>query len=527
MLVQRVALVAPLIWIVDDSRTQAEFAARALGESYRYEVFGDGASVIERLVDAKESPALVLLDWVMPGLSGDEVCRYLRSVPRTRDLPIVILTASRTDSGDIVRALESGANDYLTKPFVAEELRARVQGVLRTDELKKTVERERNRVTAMNGLSAALFHARGDVQNILDAITTWIVATLGDGCAVLLARDGFAPRTSARHRTGGPALALLASHADPVPLISSFATVEDAYAGHPELAPYVAECGLRGITIHRLEIPGLAAGVLVVTRDGVSDPFDVRDTAAIATCLEYSALALEAALRSETERATTRFHEEMLGIVGHDLRNPLSALGLGIGLLRENPTDPANVTVLGRLERTTQRMTMIVNQLLDVTRAKLGSGIPVDRRPMRMRAMLDSVLEELQVVHARARFSVVGTDVEGVWDTDRLEQVVANLASNAVQYGRVGGPIVFSIASDAVTAHLGVHNELVDLPIPAGLLETLFDPFKRGRSTDVRGLGLGLYIAHEIIRAHEGTISVASTAAGTTFNVSLPIHCHA
>ena len=514
----------PLVWIVDDSRTQAAFTARALGDGFRQEVFGDGASVIERLAAATELPALVLLDWVMPGLSGDDVCRYLRTAPQTKDLPVIIVTASRTDTGDIVHALACGANDYLTKPFVPEELRARVQGVLRIDQLKKTVERERNRIAAMNDLASALFKARSEVQDILDVIATWAVATVGDGCAVSLIREGAPTRTSVRHRTSERARALLVASENLVPVVRTFVSDEDFATERPELASYVTATGLRDVVVKTLSIHGLAAGIVVVTRDGDSAPFDVRDNGAIATCLEYAGLALDSALRSETERATTRFHEEMLGIVGHDLRNPLSALGLGLGLLRDQTTEGADTAVIGRLERTTQRMTTIVNQLLDVTRARIGTGIPVARRSMRMRAMVEEVLEDLQVVHKHSQFVVAGTDVEGSWDPDRLEQVVGNLASNAVQYGRTGTPVVISIDSDGTTALLSVRNEPGNAPIPAALLETLFDPFKRGRSSDVRGLGLGLYIAYEIVRAHHGTISVESTLAGTTFNVSLPIH---
>ena len=523
MVVHGVTSAEPLIWIVDDSRTQAAFTARALGDGFRQEVFGDGASVIERLVEATELPALVLLDWVMPGLSGDEVCRYLRSAPQTKDLPIIILTASRTNSEDIVHALRCGANDYVTKPFVPEELRARVESVLRIDQLKKTVERERNRVAAMNELASSLFKARSEVQDILDVIATWVVATVGDGCAVSLVREGAPTRTSVRHRTAERAASLLVATQNLVPVVRTLVAAHDVPTERPELASYVAASGVRGVVVQTLSIHGLAAGVMVVTRDGVSAPFDVRDVAAIATCLEYAGLALDSALRSETERATTRFHEEMLGIVGHDLRNPLSALGLGLGLLSEQITDATSASVVARLERTAQRMTTIVSQLLDVTRARLGTGIPVERRAMWMRAMVDAVLEDLRVVHKQSEFSVEGTDVEGVWDPDRLEQVVGNLASNAVQYGRAGTPVMIAIGSDGASAHLSVRNEVMDVPIPPALLETLFDPFKRGRSSDVRGLGLGLYIAHEIVRAHRGTISVESSLAGTTFKVLLPI----
>ena len=95
----------PLIWVVDDSPTQAAITEKLLGPKFRYERFADGTAAIEQITSGGALPALILLDWVMPGLSGDEVCRYLRRMPEARELPIIILTASRTDTDDIVCAL--------------------------------------------------------------------------------------------------------------------------------------------------------------------------------------------------------------------------------------------------------------------------------------------------------------------------------------------------------------------------------------------------------------------------------------
>src|SRR3954471_8342819 len=164
----------PLVWIVDDSPMQAGVTERTLGVGYRYERFLDGLSVIERLSSPTQVPALILLDWVMPGLSGDEVCRYLRSVPQSREIPIVILTASRTQTEDIVCALESGANDYVVKPFVPAELHARIGTILRAADLKRIAERERRRVTALNELARCLFEAGSDIGKVLAEMARWI-----------------------------------------------------------------------------------------------------------------------------------------------------------------------------------------------------------------------------------------------------------------------------------------------------------------------------------------------------------------
>src|SRR4051812_45346610 len=101
----------PLVWIVDDSPTEALIAERSLGSAYDFERFLDGSVVVERLAAGAPQPDLVLLDWVMPGMAGDEVCRFLRTDPRTLELPIILITASRIETSDVVNGLASGAND--------------------------------------------------------------------------------------------------------------------------------------------------------------------------------------------------------------------------------------------------------------------------------------------------------------------------------------------------------------------------------------------------------------------------------
>ncbi|HSR95860.1 MAG TPA: response regulator [Kofleriaceae bacterium] len=515
----------PLVWLVDDSRTQVAFTEHALGAGYQFERFDDGPSVIQRLSETPILPDLLLLDWVMPGLSGDEVCRFLRANPATRELPIVIVTASRVETQDIVCALDSGANDYVAKPFVAEELRARVSAVLRAHHSKLASERERLRITAINRLARALFEAGSSIEAILRVLADTLVEKLCDGCAATLMIESGTGSMVARHRTdqGAALLEALAGLTDPV--VREFASSEQALAGLPQCyGDYVRALGLRGLAVMSIPVRGLAHGVITLTRDPPSEPFDRYDLAAIETCLEHAGLALEAAIRSEAERKTTRFHEEMLGIVGHDLRNPLSAMGVGIELLRIRITDPDSERVLGRLENSARRMTTIVDQLLDVTRARLGTGIPIERHALGLRPLIAGVLDELRLVYRTTVFELRGDDVEGAWDGNRLGQVVSNLASNAALYGKPGGPVVFELAQADGVATIAIWNPIRDAPIPDGVLQTLFDPFQRGRGREhPGGLGLGLHIVREIVRAHGGTIDVASSAAGTTFRVALPL----
>lgn len=493
-----VASLRPLIWVVDDSRTQASFTERSLGERYRYERFGDGAAVIERLSTTSVLPDLVLLDWVMPGLSGDEVCRYLRQQPSTRELPIVILTASRTATDDIVCALESGANDYVTKPFIAAELHARVGTILRAVEMQRAAELEHQRVIAINTLAAAMLEATA-VERVLAVLCEWLVDSVVDGAAISLEYDA----AICRHAT----------YRD-----EESATRIGALAHHSAALPSEPHDLVRIVPIR-----DIASARITLTRDPSNGGIGARDLLMIDTALEYSAMAIEAALRSERERKTTRFHEEMVGIVGHDLRGPLSAFDLGIDMLRDGEQSTQNLDTLARLHRSSARMGRIIEQLLDVTRARIGTGIPVSRKRVALRALIDDVLDEIRLARPRIVFTLRGDEVEGNWDRDRLGQVIANLAGNAADYGRPGAAITFDVSLCDGAARLAVHNENRNAPISPELLTTVFDPFQRGRSAgNAEGLGLGLYIVQQIVSAHRGTITVASDDAGTTFELILP-----
>ncbi|MBA3462272.1 MAG: response regulator [Deltaproteobacteria bacterium] len=515
----------PLIWIVDDSRTQRKLTEIALGANHRYEEFVDGPSVIEHLTAGQGMPDLVVLDWVMPGLNGDEVCRFLRSYPVTRDVPVIILTASRTESEDAVDALECGANDYVSKPFVPQVLRARVGAVLRAAQLKREADLERRRVTTINRLGRALFAASSDVDEILDALATALVTELCDGCAVALLPGPIPSQIVSRHRYGHAALLeSVATFTEPVH--HAFATTQEALATLPGTAAgYIRERGLRGIAAMSLPVRGLVHGVVTVTRDAPEPPFDASDLAAIETCLELAGLAIEAAIRLETERATIRFHEEMIGIVSHDLRTPLGAIASCVELLGDASCEGATRDgVVGRIGNTTRRMTGIVEQLLDVTRTRLGSGIPISRRPAGLQPIVNDVLAELRLTFRETTFQQVGENVHGSWDADRLGQAISNLSSNAAQYGPPRGTVTVEISRIGDAAEIAVRNQNAGAPISETQLKTMFDPFKRGDGTGhAKGLGLGLYIVQEIIRGHGGMIAATSDDTGTTFRISLPI----
>lgn len=219
------------------------------------------------------------------------------------------------------------------------------------------------------------------------------------------------------------------------------------------------------------------------------------------------------------------FRELFFGIVGHDLRSPLSAIMTGAGLLLRRGVPQEHVPVIRRIQSSAERMKGMVADLLDLTRARLAGGIPIAPRPTDLEELCRSVISEVGTAHPDSPLAFTREgDVHATVDPDRMAQVVANLLSNAVRYGS-DAPISVKLRGAGDGVALEIHNG--GDPIPTDLLPILFDPFRRAsaqrESPSGAGLGLGLFIVREIVDGHRGTISVSSTREdGTTFRAWLP-----
>ncbi len=215
-------------------------------------------------------------------------------------------------------------------------------------------------------------------------------------------------------------------------------------------------------------------------------------------------------------------NEMFVGILGHDLRNPLSSVTMGAQLLQRQLSDPGHLKTVQRMLSSAGRMRDMIDQLLDLTRARLagGSDMVAERQPLDVADLVGRAADELRAT-ADGRLTVVASgDCRSAGDPTRLLQVFSNLLSNAVHHGAPGTPI--SVTIDGGTdVRVVVRN---DGAIPPELLPRIFDPFRGARGSSRKsGLGLGLFISHQIIQAHGGRISVESSAtAGTAFTVTLP-----
>lgn len=225
---------------------------------------------------------------------------------------------------------------------------------------------------------------------------------------------------------------------------------------------------------------------------------------------------------AQRERERTR--DLFLGMLSHDLRTPLNAIAISADTLKRRASE-ADLAVVARISNGVGRMSRMIDQLLDVTRSRLGGGIPIQLQTASLASVCRAAADEFEAVHpGRIDVSLEG-DLSGQWDADRLHDVLSNLLSNALLYGAGDRPVTLAARS------AGPSSVVVDVAncgpeIPASLLPLLFDPFRRGPGGErqsSKGLGLGLYIAREVVRAHRGEITVRSSSAeGTTFSVALP-----
>lgn len=219
-----------------------------------------------------------------------------------------------------------------------------------------------------------------------------------------------------------------------------------------------------------------------------------------------------------------QLNEVFVGILGHDLRNPLSSLVAGVDLLDQELTDERQRKVLARMRSSGNRMAAMITQLLDLTRIRLanGAGVVRDHRNVELGELLQRTIDELRAVHHREIVLEGSVKCTTIGDEERLNQLFSNLVGNAVTHGAAGTPVTARIVRCDAEAVVEVHNGGA---IPRDVMNTLFEPFRATPRSSSGGLGLGLYIADQIAKAHGGGIEVASSEdEGTVFTVRLPRH---
>jgi signal transduction histidine kinase/CheY-like chemotaxis protein len=523
-----------LLVVEDENVVAMDLRASLIRLGYRVtDTVGTGRDAIERVT--RQLPDLVLMDVRLRGdMDGIHAAEHIQRL----DIPVVYLTAF-SDRSTLARARDTQPFGYVLKPFDERDLQVTIEMAIHRHRaqkehdqlLRERIERasleEEHRWTRFLSDASGELSSSLDVGKTLEMVARVAVPTLADW-GVVHARSGEGFETLAiHHRTGREDLVreLLRRDLATLPREVEFSRV--IRTGRPESSadricvPLMARGKTWGALTTGAE-PGRRYG-----RQDLAHAIDLAERCSMAV---DNAQLYERARRANDQsealiqdlKRTVRFSEMFVGMLGHDLRNPLSAIATAASLITRR-TDAATITrPAARILASASRMGRMIDQLLDFTRIRLGEGIPLERRTVNLRKICELVGAEFDRGDATAVHIVATGDVLGNWDADRLSQLLSNLVGNALLHG-AGGTTVVIDGTDPRSVTLEVRNPGA---IPSAVLPLIFEPFRSG--TDKKqerssGLGLGLHISQQIVTAHGGSIAVASSEAdGTTFTVSLP-----
>ena len=545
----------PLILLADDNADMREYVHRLLAE--RYEVLAV-ANGVDALDTARERPPdLVLSDVMMPGLDGFGLLRELRADPRTQEIPVLLLSA-RAGEEARVEGLQAGADDYLTKPFSARELTARVSAHLELaslrrqtrEQLRQSQERFRSRAreqTALYELTDRLQHA-GPMSDVFDAALDSIIAALNCHRASVLLDDeaGVKRFVGWRGLSDGYRRAVEGSspwqrdEKNPWPVCINDIETADL----PESLKLVVKAeGIGAVSLIPLIANGALIGRLMVYFD-CPHAFSEEELELSLTIARQLAFGIERK-RAEEERrqSENRVHEllrelrqadhrkdEFLATLAHELRNPLAPIRNSLELMKRSPDDERLFQQSrDTIERQVRHLVRMVDDLLDVSRISQNK-LELRKERIDLAAVVQSAVETSRplIEAARQRLSITLPSPAVLLDADpvRLAQVFSNLLNNASKYSEPGAHIwLTALAADNEVL---VRVRDTGIGIPSQELSRIFELFvqvDRSLERSKGGLGIGLTLVQRLIQMHGGTIEVRSDGpgSGAEFTVHLPL----
>ncbi len=466
----------PLLLLVDDNpKNLLAFEGVLRRDDVEIVSAESGQAALELLLEREVSVAIV--DVQMPGMDGFELAKLMRGVGKTRRVPIIFVTAGSETPAWIDEAYRSGAADFLFKPIDPAVLKSKVDVFVALDKQRRALQRSEQRFRSLVEASSQVVWCADATGLAVEGSPSWRAFTgqrhaefIGCGWLDAIHPDDRAPTEARWHYA--------VSRREPVEI----------------------ECRLRR-----------PDGSYTWTSARCAPVFDERG-ALVEWVMTHSDIS--------ARKANERLRELFVGILGHDLRNPLGAMMTAAQVVLGRSRDPRIADPVGRVLTSGNRALRMVEQLLDMTRIRLGGGVALATTSVDLRELAADAISELDGGDGRVALDVQG-DSAGEWDADRMLQVLSNLIGNATQHGAGGGAVTVTIdgrAPDRVT--LRVHND--GPAIPADLRASLFEPF-RGTRARGGGLGLGLFITSELVSAHGGRLGLTSDdASGTTFTVELP-----
>ena len=498
------------IWVIDDSPTDADRVAQTLGNEYAVKIFHDGPAALE-LLGSSTPPDLLLLDWVMPGMSGPEICSYIRtSREDLLQLPIVLLTA-QYGRGEIEEAFKVGANDYIVKPFVPEELRARVKTLTSS---KRHLER-----------------AQGLVKELQRSEERLLIATSSAGIGIWEwdLRTGNLTSTAIHRKI----FDLPAAGSFPFDDLRGKIIEEDRAKFDADLAKAIETKSDSSMEFRVQKADGTTAWVLGHGRavsDEKGSPLRV-----VGVHLDISSRkAAEAELHGaklQAERAN-QMKSAFLANMSHEIRTPLGAM-LGFANLMREPliSEMELAEYLEILVRNGEQLSVVINDILDLSKVEAGL-LTFEIREFDPKLLCGEVAS---LFKAKAREQNLKLDfisdekspARFASDPARVRQILMNMVSNALKFTRVGGvSIALSSAPSERGDILSIDVRDTGIGIPDEHKEKIFGMFVQGDDSITRkfgGTGIGLALSRQLARELGGELELVETspARGSTFRVSV------
>jgi len=495
---------------VDDTAANRYLKSRALRQAgFRVIEAGTGQSALALVLE--ERPDLVLLDIKLPDMSGLEVCRVLKSDPKTEHIPIVHISATFVSEEAKSVSMESGAEVYLAEPVGPHELTSTVRTVMRLRETERTLAESEERMRlATQGAGIATweivvspgdsvwspqFYALlgCDPEATPASLDSWLARARSDEREVVAVALG-----SALKRTGSFALEhwIVAADSGEERCIAAFGTMQVDDRGPPK------------------RLIGVAMDVTARKRAEAERELSLE----------------RARAQQQAAEEAARMKDEFLAILSHELRTPMSAVLGWLHLARHGALTPEQRDkALDTVERNARLQVQVVNDLLDVSRIVTGK-LELESAVVGIESVLRNAVDSARLAAGARGIELVmhegGRNLAVRGSVSRLEQVFTNLLSNAIKFSRDAGRVFIRMERREDKVAISVMDE--GEGIAPGLLPRVFDVFRQADSSARRrhgGLGLGLAIVSSLVALHGGTIAAESRGQGhgATFIVTLPL----
>ncbi|MEO8973533.1 MAG: ATP-binding protein, partial [Ktedonobacteraceae bacterium] len=543
----------PHILLAEDNADMRDYVKRLLSKYWSVEAVADGNAALAAV--QRQKPDLVLSDVMMPGLDGFQLLAALRTNPETGDIPIVLLSA-RAGEESTVEGLEAGADDYLIKPFSARELLARVGTHLQIAHMRQqAIQYEREHADRLQKLAQAslVILSTSSLEERLLLITDQARAVIGAHQAITMRAvnnqkqqainavslsEKYAQwRDYDTQPDGSGIYSLVCETNKPMRMTQQELENHPAWHGfgkeaahHPPMHGWLA-VPLIGRNKQNL-------GVIQLS-DKYEGEFTGDDEAILVQFAQMASVAIENAELYHSAQTAIRGRDEMLSLVTHDLKNPVSTIKGYAQLLKRQIMKVSEldreqlVDGLTKIDATSTKMVTLINELLNMTRLQTGLPVELDREPTDLVELARKTTAEYQQTTEKHTLRVETSEqkITGKWDAPQLERVLGNLLSNAIKYSPDSNEIIVNVgikADESGNSHiavLAVHDSGIGIP-PADIPH-IFEQFRRASNAtgQFSGTGIGLSSAHQIIEQHGGTLTVESVEGdGSVFTVRLPLN---